>query len=166
MIDTTQETRIDKDPTGKKLIVTRYFAAPLAKVWRAWTESRYLDEWWAPRPWRAETKSMDFSEGGRWLYSMVGPNNERHWCRVDYQKIQPQKSFTVLNGFSDENGNPAAAFPDMHWNTQFAITGAGTTVTVEITFDNEADLQKIVEMGFKEGFTMAHGNLDELLARS
>ena len=26
------------------------------------------------------------------------------------------------------------------------------------------DLEKLVKMGFKEGFTMAHGNLDELLA--
>jgi len=28
----------------------------------------------------------------------------------------------------------------------------------------EADLEKIIEMGFKEGFAAAHNNLDELLA--
>ena len=36
---------------------------------------------------------------------------------------------------------------------------------VEITFDSIESLEKIVEMGFKEGFAMAHNNLDELLAR-
>lgn len=162
MID-TQETRIVKDPSGKKLIVTRYFAAPLTKVWRAWTESRYLDEWWAPKPWRAETKDMNFAVGGRWLYSMVGPNNERHWCLVAFQAIEPQKSMSVQNGFCDENGKLNTEFPEMKWYTKFASDGNGTNVSVEITFNSEADLQKIVEMGFKEGFSMALSNLDELL---
>ena len=56
----TLETKITRDPSGKKLIVTREFNAPLEKVWRAWTESSLLDEWWAPRPYKTETKSMDF----------------------------------------------------------------------------------------------------------
>jgi hypothetical protein len=38
-------------------------------------------------------------------------------------------------------------------------------VNVEITFATEADMEKIIEMGFEEGFTAAHGNLDELLAK-
>lgn len=41
----TLETKITRDPSGKKLIVTREFNAPLEKVWRAWTESSLLDEW-------------------------------------------------------------------------------------------------------------------------
>jgi hypothetical protein len=36
---------------------------------------------------------------------------------------------------------------------------------VEITFDSVKDLKKIIEMGFKEKFTAAHTNLDELLAK-
>jgi len=38
-------------------------------------------------------------------------------------------------------------------------------VNIDITFSNEADLEKIIEMGFSEGFTAAHGNLDELLEK-
>jgi uncharacterized protein YndB with AHSA1/START domain len=161
----TNETRIDKDPSGKKLIVNRYFNASLDKVWRAWTESSQLDDWWAPKPWKAETKTIDFNPGGLWLYAMVGPTGEKHWCRVDFQAIQRQKSFTVVNRFCDENGNANSEFPIMEWCTLFTSNGAGTTVTVEIKFDSEADLEKIVAMGFKEGFTMAHGNLDQLLAQ-
>jgi len=160
----TNETRISKDPSGKKLIVTRDFTASLDRVWKAFTDSSILDHWWAPRPWKAETKSMNFREGGHWLYAMVGPTGERHWCKVDFQTIDPQKSFTVLNGFCDENGNTSGGAPLMHWLTGFKSNGSGTTITVEITFDSEADLQKIVEMGFKEGFSMALGNLDEMLA--
>ena len=158
------ETKISKDASGKKLIVTRDFNAPVEKVWRAWTDSSILDTWWAPRPWRAVTKSMDFSEGGHWMYAMTSPEGEKHWCKVDYKTIDAPKNFTADNGFCDEHGNTTYEAPLMHWLVQFASSGAGTSITVDIGFDSEADLEKIVAMGFKEGFTMGLNNLDEVLA--
>lgn len=53
----------------------------------------------------------------------------------------------------------------MHWKNEFSKTDTGTKVEVEITFASEADMEKIIEMGFEAGFTMAHGNLDELLKK-
>jgi len=70
---TKREAVFSKDLKTNKLTVIRSFDAPLELVWQAWTESEILDQWWAPKPYRAETKTMDFSEGGRWLYCMVGP---------------------------------------------------------------------------------------------
>jgi len=62
----TNKTEILKDLTNRKLNVTRAFSAPVEKVWRAWTEAEQLDKWWAPRPWKAITKTMDFTPGGFW----------------------------------------------------------------------------------------------------
>ena len=161
---TTNETEVTRHPSGNKLIMARKFNAPIAKVWKAWTESNLLDKWWAPRPWKAETKSQDFTEGGMWLYAMVGPEGERNWCRADYKSITQGKSFVCETGFCDEDGIIINDVPLMRWHASFAEAGNATVVTMEITFDSAADLEKIVEMGFKEGFTMAHGNLDEMLA--
>jgi uncharacterized protein YndB with AHSA1/START domain len=161
----TNETKISKAPSGNKLIVTRSFDAPVEKVWRAWTESRLLDDWWAPKPWKTETKSMQLKEGGQWLYSMVGPAGERHWSKVDFKTVVPQKKLASVCVFCDENGNTAAGTFPMYWLVEFRSQDAGTAITVELTFDNEADLEKIVAMGFKEGFTMGLGNLEELLAQ-
>jgi len=158
-----KQTTISKDAANKKIVVVREFDAPVEEVWKAWTESSLLDMWWAPRPWKAKTKSMDFREGGRWLYSMVGPDGQDSWCRVDYKSIVQNKSFTAEDAFCDENGNPSNEFPSMQWKNEFSATGTGTKVEVEITFDKKEDMDKIVEMGFEEGFTAAHGNLDELL---
>ena len=36
-----------------------------------------------------------------------------------------------------------------------------TTVNILIEYKELADLEKIIELGFKEGFTMAMGNLDQ-----
>lgn len=164
MTTTIKQTTITKDASNKKLVVVREFDAPLPLVWQAWTDSSLLDQWWAPRPWKAETKKMDFREGGSWLYAMKGPEGEIHWCRMDFDKIVPQKSFAGTNGFADEQGNRTHDIPSMYWHAQFAGTGDRTTVTVEITFESEQALKTIVEMGFQEGFTAAHGNLDEVLA--
>ena len=160
-----QQTRITKDAANKKIVIVREFNAPLEEVWKAWTESEILDKWWAPKPWKAKTKSMDFSEGGVWLYSMVGPDGTESFCRADFKKIIQKKSFTVDDAFCDEKGNITDEFPRMHWKNEFSSTGTGTQVQVEITFSSEADMQKVMEMGFESGFTAAHDNLDEILER-
>ena len=159
------QTVISKDAVNKKISVVREFNAPLNQVWKAWTDSEILDLWWAPKPWKTETKSMDFREGGVWLYSMVGPDGTRHWCRADFQKIVPNKSYSGNDAFCDENGNVIPEPPGMHWDVVFSKAGEGTKVHVTITFASEADMNKILEMGFEEGFTAAHGNLDEVLEK-
>lgn len=159
------ETHFTKDPGGKKMTITRDFNAPLADVWQAWTESDLLDQWWAPRPWKTETKSMDFKNGGQWLYAMAGPNGEKHWNRVEFGTIDLKKSFTATSLFIDDDGNIIESFSPMYWYNRFSETSTGSRVVVEVSFDNEAGLQQIIEMGFKDGFTMALGNLDELLAK-
>lgn len=160
----THETRIEQDASGKKLTVNRDFSAPVQDVWDAWTQSHLLEQWWAPKPWKAETKSMDFSEGGAWLYAMVGPNGERHWSKVDFKSIDAINSFTTVDSFCDENGNISADFPSSAWAIHFKDNGSGTSVTVTLEFETQEGLKQLVEMGFKEGFTMGLGNLDELLA--
>jgi uncharacterized protein YndB with AHSA1/START domain len=151
------------DKENKKVRVTREFAAPLSKVWAAWTQSDLLDQWWAPKPWKAKTKTMDFREGGHWLYAMVGPEGEEHWCRADFKSISPMKSFRGLDAFCDANGNITYELPKSVWVCKFSESSDKTTINIEIEYETLADLEKYIEMGFKEGFISALGNLDELL---
>jgi len=151
------------DKQNNKIKVTREFAAPLSKVWAAWTQSKLLDQWWAPKPWKAITKKMEFKEGGYWLYVMAGPEDEEHWCRADFKSVSPMKSFEGIDAFCDPQGKINTDFPVVHWYLNFSEAKNKTTVNVEIKFDSLADLGKYIEMGFKEGFTAALGNLDELL---
>jgi uncharacterized protein YndB with AHSA1/START domain len=159
-----KETTYKKDLDNKKIFAEREFDAPVEKVWKAWTEAKLLDQWWAPKPWKAVTKSMDFRDGGTWYYYMQGPEGERHYCRADFTNIDPKKSFEGDDAFTDENGKPNGEMPSMHWSTMFNKTDDGTKVNVEVSFKSVEDLEKIVEMGFQEGFASAHNNLDELLA--
>ena len=96
---------------------------------------------------------------------MIGPDGTESWCRVDFKKIVVYKTFSAEDSFCDENSNDNPNLPHMRWKNEFSKTNTGTKVEVEITFANEADLEKILDMGFEAGFTAALGNLDELLAK-
>lgn len=145
--------------------VKREFAANLELVWEAWTNPEILDQWWAPKPYRTQTKSMDFREGGTWLYFMISPQGEKHWCKNDYLKIEHHKNYTRLDAFCDENGIVNTEMPRTSWTNTFIENKNGETTSVQIvaTYESLADLEKVIALGFKEGFTMALENLDQYI---
>ncbi|MCE7040136.1 SRPBCC domain-containing protein [Dyadobacter sp. CY312] len=153
---------VDKETSTVK--VKREFAASRSDVWAAWTQSELLDKWWAPRPWKARTKSMDFKVGGSWMYAMVGPEGEEHWAKANYTAITPESNFKYHDAFCDSDGNVNQEFPSSDWNLDFTEAGENTIVNISISHQNLSDLEAIIEMGFKEGFTSAMEGLDEIFA--
>ena len=155
--------KVDKE--NNTITIKREFAATLATVWDAFTKSEILDQWWAPKPWKAETKKMDFREGGTWQYAMRGPEGEVHWAIASYIKIIPLKSFSGLDAFADAEGNMNKEMPQSKWDVSFSSIGKGTLVMFEISYGDLAQLEATIQMGFKEGITMAMEGLDQLLQR-
>jgi PhnB protein len=144
--------------------VKRTFAANLDLVWEAWTNPEILDQWWAPKPYRTETIKMDFKIGGRWFYAMISPEGEKHFCIADYKDIDLHKSFSGLDAFCDENENINELMPRLLWNNEFIDQGETTEVNITVKYNSLEDLEMVIKMGFKDGFTMALGNLDEYFA--
>lgn len=143
--------------------VTREFNADLPLVWEAWTNPEILDQWWAPKPYQTKTKSMDFRVGGVWLYAMISPENETHWCKAEYEEITPLKSYAYTDNFCDDQGVVSMPFPNSNWTNVFSAEGEKTTVAITIRYESLDALEKIIEFGFKEGFTMAMENLDQYI---
>jgi len=144
--------------------VKREFNASLPEVWSAWTEPQILDLWWAPAPWKSQTKSMNFEEGGRRLYAMVGPEGEEHWALADYTSINAKTKVKWLDAFCDSEGNLNDEFPRSVWDVTFAEKDGSTFVDVEIRHEKLSDLEMLIQMGFKEGFTIAMEGLDVVFA--
>ncbi|NQD69545.1 SRPBCC domain-containing protein [Sphingobacterium shayense] len=148
----------------KTIHISREFNAHLGLVWQAWTDPELLDRWWGPQPWRAETKTMDFREGGFWLYAMVGPEGEKHWSKTNFVSIMKEKYFSSKGGFSDENGVLNPAFPQNLWENTFIADDNKVRVEMLLTYDSIDGLEKEMDMGFKEGMTLDFEQLDELLS--
>jgi len=149
---------------NKTITVKREFAADVPLVWDAYTKSELLNQWWAPKPWKARTKTMDFREGGHWLYAMVGPEGEEHWSIATYSDIRNQERFTGIDAFTDAEGNVNKNMPQSKWEVSFTAAGEELTlVNIHISYSDLAQLETTIEMGFREGLTTAMEGLDELL---
>ncbi|WP_449437193.1 SRPBCC family protein [Pedobacter steynii] len=147
------------------VFVNREFAANQSSVWDAFTKQEILDKWWAPKPWISRTKYMNFKEGGRRFYAMVGPEGEEHWSIQDFTAITPKTNFKFLDAFTDKDEKINPEMPGSEWNLEFNETEETTMVNITIKHKTLADLENIINMGFKEGFTMTLDYLATLLAK-
>lgn len=143
--------------------ITREFDAGIELVWQAWTTPELLDQWWAPKPYHIETKSLDLKEGGTWLYAMVSPEDEKTWCKADYKAIETNKSLSWLDAFCDENGIENTDKPRSLWTNNFSENEGVTRVSITLKHDQPEDVETMIEMGFKEGLTLSLKNLDQYL---
>ncbi|MDB5253444.1 MAG: Activator of Hsp90 ATPase 1 family protein [Flaviaesturariibacter sp.] len=150
------------DKPTKTVSVSMTFDAGLALVWDAFTKAEILDQWYAPRPWTSKTKRMNFEVGGSRFYAMVSPEGQEMWSLQKYTSITPKTNFKFFNAFADKDEN--LQLPGSDWD--LAFTGDEETTNVSITIYNESleRMEKMIAMGFKEGFTATLANLRNLLA--
>jgi uncharacterized protein YndB with AHSA1/START domain len=150
------------DKATKTVSISREFAAPLSLVWDAYTKPEILDQWWAPKPFASKTKAMNFEVGGRRFYAMVSPEGQERWQVQKYTSITPKTNFKIFNAFADKDEN--LELPGSEWNLSFSEKDAKTIVNISIYNESLARLERMIEMGFKEGSAAQLKNLEELLA--
>jgi uncharacterized protein YndB with AHSA1/START domain len=150
------------DKSTKTVFINREFNADLSLVWDAFTKPEILDQWWAPKPWGSKTKVMNFEVGGRRFFAMVSPEGQERWLIQKFTSISPKTNFKYLNAFADAAENPE--LPGSEWDISFSEQNGTTKVSVTIYNESLARLEKMIEMGFKEGYAMTMKNLEELLA--
>lgn len=150
------------DKATKTVFITREFDAELSLVWDAFTKPELLDQWVAPKPWASKTKHMNFEVGGRRFYAMVSPEGVERWAIQKYTSITPKTNFKMFNAFADKDENPE--LPGSDWDYTFSEQGERTKVNITIYNESLARLEKMIEMGFKEGYAASMQNLEGLLA--
>ena len=67
-----------------------------------------------------------------------------------------------MNAFADKDENPV--LPGSDWDFNFSEQNGKTKVSITIYNDSLERMEKMIEMGFKEGFTMTLNELDNLLS--
>ena len=99
--DTVHET--------ERMVVTRVFDAPRALVWKAWTDPKYLAQWWGPKGFTAPVCKLDFRVGGRFLLCMRAPDGQEVWTGGEYFEIVVHEKIVYSMYFADAEGNKVEA---------------------------------------------------------
>jgi len=72
--------------------IERTYPAPVAKVWRAWTDQPSKARWFAaPDGWEPHGHTLDFRVGGEERVASTDPSGTVHAYNALYQDIQPKK---------------------------------------------------------------------------
>lgn len=101
-----------------ELEIIRVYDAPVKLVWECFTDVKHQVNWWGPRGFTITTKSKDLRPGGKWIYTMHGPdgvdypNIATYHEVVKYEKLvydhggneDRPKLFTVTVTFKEELG--------------------------------------------------------------
>ena len=149
------------DKATKTVFFSREFDADLSLVWDAFTKPEILDQWWAPKPYASKTKHMNFEVGGRRFYAMVSPEGQERWQVQKYISITPRTNFKMSSAFADKDENPE--LPGSEWDFSFSEENGKTRVTITIYNESLARMERMIEMGFMEGFKMTTSQLENLL---
>ena len=151
----------------ERMVITRVFDAPRELLWKAWTDPKYVMQWWGPKGFTAPTCKIDFRVGGKFLCCMRAPDGQEGWNGGEYREIVPHEKIAFTMYFADSEGNridPAQlgieheAIDDSPDVILFEDIGNGQT---KLTFIGNETLQNATETGQLEGWKET---LDKLAA--
>ena len=156
-------TDVTTDADNLTMTVVADFAAPVGRVWDAYSDPRQLERFWGPPGWPATFTAWDHTVGGRAVYSMNGPRGEKSSGSWEFLSIDAPNGFEVLDSFVDDDGKALDGFPAQRMSFTFEPTAEGTRMTTTSHFDSVDALEQVVSMGQVEGITMAMAQLDAVL---
>ncbi len=149
---------------GLTLEIIRTIQAPRHAVWRCWTETDLVKQWYCPKPWTVPEADFDLRVGGRMNTVMAGPNGERFDNNGIFLEIVDGERLTFTDAYSEDFVPRKSAFMTGYVELSDTPDG-GTRLVWGARHSSEADRDKHLEMGFKEGWKAASAQLGDL-ARS
>jgi uncharacterized protein YndB with AHSA1/START domain len=104
----TMSTESGKVTQTFTMVVTRTFNASIGQLWKAWSESAQVTQWWGPKGFTAPIARIDFLEGGTSLVCMRAPKEfggHDFYNTWTYTKIVTMQRIEFILNFVDKDGN-------------------------------------------------------------
>ncbi|MCW1930401.1 MAG: SRPBCC domain-containing protein [Candidatus Kerfeldbacteria bacterium] len=157
----------------KTLLMERTFNTSGSKLWQAYADPSILAQWFSPQGWSTEVKKHDFTNGGEYVYVMKCEDTAQgEWFgktssgKMVFSNISPETSFEYKDYFTNEEGVVNESLPAATSTVRITDNANGTaTLNVETTYQSEADLNTVLEMGMQEGYSQTLDKLEGLLAQ-
>ncbi len=154
----------------ERMTITRVFDAPRELVWKAWTDPKYVVQWWGPKGFTTTACKIDFRVGGKALFCTKSPEGQEFWNGIEYLEIVLYEKIVSLMYFADADGNkidPAQlgieheAIEGAYDTTLFEDLGDGTT---KLTFIGNEPMKDAAESGQLEGWMETLDKLADVVA--
>jgi uncharacterized protein YndB with AHSA1/START domain len=154
----------------ERMVVTRVFDAPRELVWKAWTDAKYVMQWWGPKGFTSPFCKMDFRVGGKFLCCMRTPDGQDYWNGGEYYEIVLHEKIVFSLYFADSNGNKVEP---VHYGVEHeVIDNAHDVVTFEdfgngqtkLTYIGNESMEDAKNSGQVEGWKQTLDKFAEVVA--
>lgn len=157
--------------------ITHTFNAPRELVFKTFTESEHLQNWWGPKGWTFNVSQSDFRPGGVFHYSQKpADDDDVMWVKFVYNEIIVPKKIVYTSYFSNEEGNIVRAPFNENWPLEtlntltFTEDGGKTTLTAIISPAASATEDELKTFGesqdiVHEGFSGTFNQLEDYLSK-
>ncbi len=155
---THNETQIVADPVMPTITITREFDAPVANVFRAYSEPDLVAQWLGPRSHKMRIDHYDCRTGGAWRYRTSVEDGEVCFYG-SFHEVRPNERIVqtfTFEGYPDGVSLETMTFEDLG-EGRSRITGMSLVESLET---RNMMLSGGMEVGVVEGYEQ----LDELLA--
>lgn len=147
-------TAIVTQPSPDTIRITRDFAAPPAKVWRAFTTPDLIRQWMTgPMDDPMPVCELDPRPGGALRYVWRTEQGDMG-LRGTIIEIEPEARIQHTESFDD--------WPDQHSTieTTFTPTDTGTRVVMTISYPSEEVRDMVAKTGMAQGVEASYARLD------
>lgn len=132
----------------------RIFDAPLEKVFKAYTDSELIPQWWAPRRFTIVGDTMDVRPGGIWRILNRDVNGNESAFHGVYHEISPER---IVDTFEFE-GMPGHVLLGI---VTLEDVDGKTKLTAKSIFESVEDRDGMLKSGMEEGGPEIMGRLAE-----
>jgi len=151
--------------------LVRTFNAPREMVFQAWTDPKYIMQWWGPEGFSCPYATVDLKVGGKFQFAMSGMGIE-HWVVGEYREIVKPSKIVSAMYFADKNGNKisplqvfgpqAAEFP---YETIDVVTfeQVGEQTRLTVVRNHPEDVAK--KFGEIEGWNSSLNKFEKLVSK-
>lgn len=151
----------EKPETVRELVLDRMIDAPRDAVWRCWTDTKLLQQWFCPKPWYVTDAVLELRPGGEFSTVMHGPEGEEFPNTGVLLEMVKGEKLVFTDAFT--SGWRPSGRPFMVSEVIFEDAGQGRThyVARAMHWTDEA-MKEHEAMGFHEGWGKAADQLEAL----
>ena len=146
----------------REVVITRVFDAPRELVFRAWTDSKIMKEWYGPKVFTNTVCELDVRVGGAWHIVMRGPDGVEYPGRGVYREIVKPERLVFTSEATDKDGKVILAGLA---TVTFAEEGGKTKLTLRVRATAMVDYAIPYLGGMEAGWSQSLDGLAEELAR-
>lgn len=127
----------------REMVVSHLIAAPAALVFKAWTEPKQLEQWWAADGFTTTVHQMDVQEDGITHLAMQGPDGLDYPNHFVYSQVKAARLLSYLQSDGSDGDNDAA---EVSVAVSFdEKTDGRTRVTLQTLFKSADERDRVIQ---------------------